>query len=181
MLSSLQARSDGRPQPPAPQGGKGRAPTRRDKTQREGTDQTRCRRGKTAREERHGRRPAPGKLATIPQRTAHRAAFRPPPLSPAALPLSPAPAPSPLRPRRPLRFDDAPPTAATRHIRAGGGKGVAPRLSLRDYVHQRKTESKFFDVGRNFSFDFYDFAFWILSTEKVWRNWACGCRVFRRG
>jgi hypothetical protein len=38
------------------------------------------------------------------------------------------------------------PPAPSRSPR-GWGKGVGPRLSLRDYVHQHKTEFQFSDVG----------------------------------
>ena len=71
---------------------------------------------------------------------------------------SPAPAsPPPSTRRRPT------PIHATRRARA---QGVAPRLSLRDYVHQHKTEFIFFDVGRILIFLVLDFVILNLGCVK---------------
>ena len=64
--------------------------------------------------------------------------------------------PAPLRPCQPCQPAplDGQPTAAHPTIPAGGGKGVAPRVSLGDYVHQHKTDLIFFTCRQHFIFDF---------------------------
>ena len=68
-------------------------------------------------------------------------ALQPPPALPPACPLL-------------LRSAFDAPTAGPLRVRGGGGKGVAPRVSLRDDLHQRKFSFHFSDVGRNFDFVF---------------------------
>jgi hypothetical protein len=100
----------------------------------------------------------------------------PSPCPPYQLRLASQPAPPSLplpRARRATTTTRRPPAP---HItRAGGRKGVAPPLSLRDYVHQHKTEFSFSDVGRN-RFDF-KFEILIFDSRKVGDLKFSSCRV----